>query len=199
MERTEIKNSIEAILFASGDPMQIERLCSILETPRDIIESIIEELSGEYDYARRGIDLIRLENAVQLCTRGEYADIIRRALETRRPPTLTPAALEVLSIVAYRQPVTRVFVEHVRGVDSSYTINSLCEKDLVCECGRLDVPGRPILYKTTPNFLRCFGLSSINELPEIPELDLPVEGQLVMASESDEIAQPTEETAAPAE
>lgn len=183
MERNEIRNIIEAILFASGDPVPAERLCALLEVPRNIIDSIIKELQNSYDYERRGIELIYLEESVQLCTRGDYAEYVRRALETRRPPTLTPAALEVLSIVAYRQPVTRVFIEHVRGVDSSYTLNGLCEKGLVTECGHLDAPGRPILYKTTDNFLRCFGLASLEELPDIPELELPVEGQLVMSAE----------------
>jgi segregation and condensation protein B len=180
MERTEIKNIIEAILFASGDPVSIERLCVILETPRDIVETLIAELKASYDYERRGMKLVRLEDNVQLCTRGDYADYVRLALETRRPSSLTPAALEILSIVAYRQPVTRVFIEQVRGVDSSYTLGSLCEKGLVAECGHLDAPGRPNLYKTTENFLRCFGLSSLNDLPDIPELSLPAEGQLAM-------------------
>lgn len=158
---------IEAILFAAGDPVPLKRLQSVLEIDYDEINGALTRLSDFYSFSRRGIALVRLEESVQLCSRSEYGDYVRKMLETRRAPTLTPTALEVLSIIAYRQPVTRLQIETIRGADSSYTVASLAEKGLIEECGRLDVPGRPHLYRTTYNFLRSFGLESIDDLPDL--------------------------------
>lgn len=161
---------IEAILFAAGDAVPVERLAQVLGADRETVAQALQALSDRYDFERRGIMLARMEDRVQLCSRPDYADYIRRATESRRPPSLSPAALEVLSIVAYRQPVTRAFVEQLRGVDSSGTVSSLVEKGLIEECGRLDVPGRPVLFRTTAAFLRTFSISSLDELPSLPEL-----------------------------
>lgn len=167
---------IEAVLFAAGDAVTIERLQLVLDADRKTVEEVLASLSDRYDFDRRGIMLVRMENKVQLCSRPDYAEFIRRAIETRRPPSLSPAALEVLSIVAYRQPVTRAFIEQLRGVDSGGTVANLAEKGLIEEAGRLDVPGRPILFRTSAAFLRTFGITSLSELPSLPELT-GVEGE----------------------
>ena len=143
-------------------------------------------LSDGYDYDRRGIRLIRLEDSLQLCTRTEYADYIRRALETRKAPQLSQAALEVLAIIAYRQPVTKAYIEQVRGVDSSNTVNTLAEKGLIEECGRLDVPGRPMLFRTTDDFLRSFGLSGVADLPPLSQFQEEIGEQLTLLTEHEE-------------
>lgn len=169
MELKEIENIIEAILFASGEPVSAKKLCEILEISRNDLDVAAKDLSDYYDYNRRGIRIVKLEDSLQLCSRAEYAEFIRKAMESRKPPLLSSAALEVLAIVAYRQPVTRAYIEQVRGVDSSNTVVTLQNKGLLEECGRLDVPGRPMLYRTTLEFLRCFGISSLEELPELPD------------------------------
>ena len=163
----EIEAIIEGILFAAGEPVAIDRLAAVVGAERADVEKAALALSDGYDYDRRGIRLIRLEDSLQLCTRTEYADYIRRALETRKAPQLSQAALEVLAIIAYRQPVTKAYIEQVRGVDSSNTVNTLAEKGLIEECGRLDVPGRPMLFRTTDDFLRSFGLSGVADLPPL--------------------------------
>lgn len=178
MNIKEAETIIEAILFASGEPVPVDRLCAVLGIDRQTIDSVINRLADYYSFERRGISLLRLENSVQLCSRAEYSEYIRKTLETRRAPSLSQVSLEVLSIVAYRQPTTKSQIEQIRGVDSSYTVNSLAEKGLIEECGRLDVPGRPVIYRTTTDFLRCFGLSSIDELPELPDLSAEADGQL---------------------
>ena len=160
---------LEAILFASGDPVTLERLEKALETPADTILEALGALRDRLAYDRAGVRLVQMENAWQLTTAPEYAPIVRKTLETRRPPSLSGAALEVLAIVAYRGPVTRAFVEKVRGVDSSYTVSSLCDRGILEEAGRLEVPGRPILYRLTPAALRILGISSLSELPPLPE------------------------------
>lgn len=161
---------IEAILFAAGDAVEIKRLAQVLGVERDAVLLALQALGDLYDFARRGIMLARMDEKVQLCSRPDYADYIRRATESRRPPSLGAAALEVLSIVAYRQPVTRAFIEQLRGVDSSGTVASLVDKGLIEECGRLDVPGRPVLFRTTDVFLRTFSIVSLEQLPSLPEL-----------------------------
>ena len=160
---------LEAILFASGDPVTLERLEKALETPADTILEALGALRDRLAYDRAGVRLVQMENAWQFTTAPEYAPIVRKTLETRRPPSLSGAALEVLAIVAYRGPVTRAFVEKVRGVDSSYTVSSLCDRGILEEAGRLEVPGRPILYRLTPAALRILGISSLSELPPLPE------------------------------
>ena len=173
----EIQSAMEAILFAAGEPVGVERLCLTLEIDRATADAVAQKLMDDYSYSRRGIRLVRLETSYQLCSAPEHADLIRRTFESRRPPKLSPPALEVLAIIAYYQPTTRAYVDQVRGVDSSYTVGLLLDRELIEECGRLAVPGRPILYRTTPTFLRSFGLSSLEELPELPAA-APEEGQL---------------------
>lgn len=166
----ELEARLEAVLFAAGDAVSVERLSKALGVKSGLVYAAAESLSNYYDFERRGIVLVRMEDKLQLASRPDYAEDIRRATESRRPPALGPAALEVLTIVAYRQPVTRAFVEQLRGVDSGATVTSLADKGLIEESGRLDVPGRPILYRTTDAFLRAFSITSLSELPALPAL-----------------------------
>ena len=168
MELKEIESAIEGVLFAAGEPVGVERLCLALDIDRITADSVCQRLADAYRYERRGIRLVRLDNSYQLCSAPEFADCIRRAFESRRPARLSQPALEVLAIIAYYQPVTRAYVDQVRGVDSAYTVGLLLERELIEESGRLAVPGRPILYRTPRNFLRSFGLSSLEELPALP-------------------------------
>ena len=179
MELKEIVSAIEGILFAAGEPVGVERLCLALDIDRDTADAVCRRLADQYSYERRGIRLLRLDNSYQLCSAPEYAEPIRRAFESRRPARLSQPALEVLAIIAYYQPATRAYVDQIRGVDSSYTVGLLLERELIEECGRLAVPGRPIQYRTTQNFLRAFGLSSLEELPELPNAS-PEDGQLTL-------------------
>ena len=168
MELKEMEAALEAVLFAAGEPVGVERLCLGLETDRPTLDAVAQRLMDQYSYERRGIRLLRLDASYQLCSAPEYAGYVRKTLESRKPARLSQPALEVLAIIAYYQPVTRAYVDQVRGVDSSYTVGLLLERELIEECGRLAVPGRPILYRTTRNFLRSFGLGSLEELPELP-------------------------------
>ncbi len=179
MEVKEIESAIESILFAAGDPVGVERLCMALDMDRATVDSVCQKLSDDYSYNRRGIRLIRLEDSYQLCSAPEYADSVRRAFESRKPARLSQPALEVLAVIAYFQPATRAYVDQIRGVDSSYTVGLLLERELIEECGRLAVPGRPIQYRTTENFLRSFGLASLEELPELPNASAE-DGQITM-------------------
>jgi len=168
MELCEIEGAIEGILFASGEPVSIDRIAAVLAVDTETITDIAVRMADRLSMERRGIRLVRMENSLQLCSAPEYSDCIRAALETRKPPQLTQTALEVLAIVAYFQPVTRAYIEQVRGVDSSYTVSVLAERGLIEAAGHLDAPGRPTLFRTTKNFLRTFGISSVEELPELP-------------------------------
>ena len=181
MEQTELQRGIEAILFAAGEPVDAERLAIALEADERDIIAAADALADELAFNRRGIRVIKLENAYQMVSSGEMADYITKALETRKPPKLSASQLETLTIVAYYQPATKAMVEQIRGVDSSYSISSLLNKKLIEEAGRLNVPGRPILYKTTPGFLRTFGLSSLEELPEIDRISFgePLEPEMI--------------------
>lgn len=179
MELKEMESAIEGILFAAGEPVGVERICMTLEADRATVDTVCQHLADEYSYQRRGIRLLRLENSYQLCSAPEYAEYIHKALESRKPARLSQPALEVLAIIAYYQPTTRAYVDQVRGVDSSYTVGLLLERGLIEENGRLAVPGRPILYRTTQAFLRSFGLSTLDELPELPNAS-PEEGQITM-------------------
>lgn len=181
MELRDIEAAIEGILFASGEPVSAERLCRTLELDRAAVESVASRLADHYSYERRGIRLRKLEGAYQLCSAPECAEWIRKALEVRKPAQLSPPALEVLTIVAYFQPVTRAYIDQVRGVDSSYTVGLLAERGLIEENGRLAVPGRPLLYRTTRNFLRVFNLASLDELPPLPD-DPRADGQLTLGN-----------------
>ena len=172
----EIEAAIEGILFASGEPIHVDRICVALEIDRPTVEKLLQKLMDYYAYERRGIRLLRMEDTWQLCSSPDYADAIRKAFEIRKPAKLSQPALEVLTIIAYYQPTTRAYVDQIRGVDSSYTISLLLERKLIEECGRLQVPGRPRLYRTTKQFLRAFHLSSLEDLPEMP--DLAGDGQL---------------------
>lgn len=165
MEITEKLGAIEAILFASGEPVEIYRLSESSGIDIGTLSSMINSLNERYDNAGSGICIKKLENSYQMCTREEFAPAIRKALETRRSTPLSNAAMEALTIIAYNQPVSKSFVENIRGIDSSSVINNLVEKGLVEEAGRLDIPGRPVVYRTTAVFLRSFGLSSISDLP----------------------------------
>ena len=167
MPLSTIENKILAILFACGDPIEPDRIAEALETDNDTIEKLALRIDDYLEENGLPLQILRLENKYQLCTRSEYTQVIKNALEIKRNVPLSQAALEVLAIVAYNQPVTKSFVEQVRGVDSSGVVSSLVEKGLIEEAGRLELPGRPISYKTTPVFLRCFGLSSIEQLPTV--------------------------------
>lgn len=162
---------IESILFASGEPVEIEALADGLGVGKLMVETTLQKMADEYAFAGRGIRIIRLEDSVQMCTAAEYAPYIKHILYTRNQHMrLSPAALEALAIIAYNQPVTRAYIEQIRRVDCTGVLSGLMEKGLIREDGQLDVPGRPNLYVVTSEFLRCFGLSSIEELPELPEL-----------------------------
>ena len=181
MERSELQRAIEAILFASGEPVEISRLAMALETDEADIEGAANALGDDFSFNRRGIRILRLEKAYQMVSSGEMADYVTKALETRKPPKLSASQLEVLTIVAYYQPATKAMVEQIRGVDSSYSIGALLNKKLIEDAGRLNVPGRPILYRTTPDFLRTFGLNSLEELPPIDKVSLgePLDYEMV--------------------
>lgn len=169
MNKKQIISALEAVLFASGDPISIERLSQVFDIKPEETEKYIAILADELDKRVAGVKLIRLENAYQLTTREEYADYIKKAFDIKRRTPLSPAALEVLAVIAYNQPVTRSFIEQVRGVDCSGVVSTLVEKDLIEERGRLELPGRPLLYGTTKNFLRCFSLSDLGDLPPLPK------------------------------
>jgi len=167
---------MEAILFASGEPVHIDRVCLALELDKETAETLLQKLGDHYAYNRRGVRLVRMDDTYQLCSAPDYADLIRKAFEIRKSAKLSQPALEVLTIIAYYQPTTRAYVDQVRGVDSSYTMSLLQERKLIEECGRLQVPGRPRLYRTTKEFLRVFHLGSLEELPEMPGIE--ADGQL---------------------
>lgn len=183
MELKELESAIEGILFAAGDPVPVERLCLTLEQDRETVDNVCQRLADAYSYERRGVRIVRLDTAWQMCSAPEQAVWIRKALESRKPARLSQPALEVLAIIAYFQPVTRAYIEQVRGVDSSYTVGLLLERELICEAGRLAVPGRPMQFKTTKTFLRSFGLTSLDDLPELPSATQE-EVQLTMKLES---------------
>ena len=179
-----LSHTTGAVLVAlSGEPVGVERLCLGLEVDRATMDAVAQRLMDRYSYERRGIRLVRLDTSYQLCSAPEFAPYIRKTLENRKPARLSQPALEVLAVIAYYQPVTRAYVDQIRGVDSAYTVGLLLERELIEECGRLAVPGRPILYRTTKNFLRSFGLSSLEELPELPDASQE-SGQLTLELEA---------------
>ena len=166
--------AIEAVMFAYGEPISLEKLSEASGVDQETTVKLVDRLERQYNVRESGLTILRINNCFQIAARQEFADNIKKALETRRQQPLSQAAMETLAIVAYNQPVTNAFVEQVRGVDSSSVVRSLVERGLLEEAGRLDLPGRPISYRTTDNFLRCFGLSRIEELPPLPDQ----EGQL---------------------
>ena len=172
MEQIELQRAIEAILFAAGERIEISRLSAVLEVDPDEIVTATNTLADEMAFQRRGIRIMRLEDGYQMVSSGEMADYITKALEIRKPPKLSSSQLETLTIIAYYQPATKAMVEQIRGVDSSYSITALLNKKLIEDAGRLNVPGRPIQYRTTADFLRTFALNSLEDLPEIEKVNL---------------------------
>lgn len=171
MEQQRIEGAIEAVLFCAGAPVKAERLCEVLDTDEKTLSQAILYMNDRYEERGSGLTILTLGDSLQMATRREYADMVRETLHNRRKMSLSRAALEVLSIVAYHQPVTRAYIEQVRGVECSAVVATLCEKELIYESGKLDAPGRPNLYNTTPEFLRCFGLKDLCELPELPQVE----------------------------
>lgn len=172
MDQIELQRVIEAILFAAGERVEVSRLAQVLEVDPDEIINAVDALADELAFNRRGIRILRLEDGYQMVSSGEMADYITKALETRKPPKLSASQLETLTIIAYYQPATKAMVEQIRGVDSAYSISALLNKKLIEDAGRLNVPGRPIQYRTTPDFLRTFALDSLEDLPEIEKVSL---------------------------
>lgn len=166
----DISSAIEAILFAAGDSVPIARLSLILEVYEGEIENAASALAEKYIAEGRGIRILKLGDKLQMCSAPEYANYITKILEQRKPPMLSQSALETLAVVAYFQPVTRAYIDQVRGVDSSYTVGVLTQRGLIEPCGKLDVPGRPTVFRTTDVFLRTMGISELSELPPLPDM-----------------------------
>ena len=171
MDFEQLQRAIEAILFAAGERVDVSRLAFALETDEAEIMATADQLLDRYAFERRGIRILKLEKGYQMVSSGEMADFVTKALETRKPPKLSSSQLETLTIIAYYQPATKAMVEQIRGVDSAYSVAALMNKKLIEEAGRLNVPGRPIQYRTTPDFLRTFGISSLEELPPIEKIN----------------------------
>lgn len=181
----EHRGAIEAILFASGEPVPVTRIAEVIEVDLPTAKKLLAQISDDYESREGGIRILKLEDSYQMVSAKEFASHIRAALDIRRNQPLSQAALEVLAIIAYNQPVTRAFMEQIRGVDCSGVVSTLCEKELIEEAGRLDLPGRPIAFRTTANFLRAFGLSGLDTLPALPS-----------DASAAELAQPLSEAAA---
>lgn len=169
MKAEKLKPAIEAILFACGTPAELTKIAQALEIKEEKAEELLKSLMEDYSSRKSGIKIVRLGKSYQMCTEKEYAEIIRTVLDLRRNSPLSQAALEVLAIIAYNQPVTKAFVEQIRGVDCSGVVSSLVARELIEEKGRLELPGRPLIYGTTENFLRCFNVSDVSELPPLPQ------------------------------
>ena len=191
MKVQQLQAAAEAILFSAGEPLELVRIAEALELDEEYTAKILEKLGAELDERESGLCLVRMEDRYQLCTRTQFADVIRGVLEVKKNAPLSSAAFEVLAVIAYNQPVTKSYIEQVRGVDCSSVVNTLCQRGLVEEKGRLELPGRPLLYGTTPDFLKCFCMSSLTELPELPEKDLP------RLEDMPEETEPVEEEPAP--
>ena len=194
MEQNELQRTLMAILFAAGEPVSVQRLAQTLERDPDEIRRETRQLMDAMSFNRSGIRIVQLEDAFQMCSAAEQAEFVSRTLETRKPPKLSQSQLETLTVIAYYQPATKAYVEQIRGVDSAYSVSALLTKKLICEAGRLNVPGRPILYRTTPDFLRVFGLESLDELPEIDKTQLLSRQQLRIEAEQTTAAPADEET-----
>jgi len=197
MEHDELLSVIEAILFAAGDPVPASRIALVTGELTQTIISAAKELAAAYEENRCGMRLVQMNDLLQLCSAPDYAETIRKAFEIRKPAKLSQPALEVLTIIAYYQPTTRAYVDQIRGVDSSYTVGLLLDRGLIEECGRLQVPGRPRQYRTTKQFLRAFHLSSLKDLPELPD-DIGEDGQMRL-NEAGEVVDPMGDTEAPAQ
>ena len=166
---SELTSAFEAVLFSGGAPQSIDRFSQVFDITPEKVVKVMEALEKRLNEQKSGLELLRLDNTYQLATKAEYADYIKKMFDIRRRTPLSPAALEVLAVVAYNQPVTKSFIEQVRGVDCSGVVTTLVEKGLIEECGRLELPGKPLLYGTTKNFLRCFGINDLSELPPLPK------------------------------
>ncbi|MBR4288040.1 MAG: SMC-Scp complex subunit ScpB [Clostridia bacterium] len=179
-------NALEAVLFAGGDPVPLERLAALFDITKVEVDIVASALESRLSKKDSSFELCRLGDMLQLCTKKEYADPVQKYLEIKRTTPISKAALEALSIVAYKQPVTKTYIEQVRGVDCSGIVSTLLQRELIEECGRLDAPGRPILYQTTPGFLRCFGLNSLDELPGENSVQLKLGQDEHVSAEGDE-------------
>ncbi|NCC86961.1 MAG: SMC-Scp complex subunit ScpB [Clostridia bacterium] len=186
MNASKLQATIEAILFAAGDPIHIKKLAEIMQLDIDETQQILLNLGAQLDEKHSGICLVKMQDKYQLCTRKEFAQQVRAVLDIRRNTPLSQAAFEVLAVVVYNQPVTKSFVEQVRGVDCSGVMATLCQKGLIEEKGRMDLPGRPLLYGTTPEFLRCFCISSLDELPPLPQPEMAEMKEPELTEENDE-------------
>ena len=169
MTTAELIPAFEAVLFSGGEPLSIDRFSQVFDISPERVVEVMEALSKKLALNDRGVELVRMENTYQLATKKDYAGYIKKMFDIKRRTPLSPAALEVLAVVAYNQPVTKLFIEQVRGVDCSGVVTTLVEKGLIEERGRLELPGKPLLYGTTKNFLRCFGISDLTELPPLPK------------------------------
>jgi len=169
MTMSELTSAFEAVLFSGGEPQSIDRFSQVFDITPEKVVKVMEALEKRLNEQKSGLELLRLDNTYQLATKSEYADYIKKMFDIRRRTPLSPAALEVLAVVAYNQPVTKSFIEQVRGVDCSGVVTTLVEKGLIEERGRLELPGKPLLYGTTKNFLRCFGINDLSELPPLPK------------------------------
>lgn len=193
MEQNDLQRELMAVLFAAGEPVAASRLAESLQVDESEIHRECEALISALSFNRSGIRIVKLENAYQMCSSAEMAEYVTKTLETRKPPKLSPSQLETLTVIAYYQPATKAYVETIRGVDSAYSVSALLTKKLIRECGRLNVPGRPILYETTPDFLRVFGLESLADLPDIEKVDIAVKKeQLQLDLDAAQPASPTE-------
>lgn len=193
MEQNDLQRALMAVLFAAGEPVAASRLAESLQVDESEIHRECEALISALSYHRSGIRIVKLEDAYQMCSSAEMAEYVTETLETRKPPKLSPSQLETLTVIAYYQPATKAYVETIRGVDSAYSVSALLTKKLIRECGRLNVPGRPILYETTPDFLRVFGLESLADLPDIEKVDIAVKKeQLQLDLDAAQPASPAE-------
>ena len=189
MEINQLKSIIEAILFSAGRVVESKELMAVLELTNEDLDAIIESMKTEFEEQHRGVEIIKVDNGYQMCTKKEYYDYIYPIFDNRAKPSLSPASLETLSIIAYNPKITRAEIEQIRGVNSDGTIYKLLEYNLIEEVGRLDAPGRPAIYSTTKEFLRMFGISSLDELPELPKYKIDENEQIVI----DEIIEDKEE------
>ena len=191
--------TVEAVLFAAAEPIEYSKLALVLGMDDEQILLIMDELKKKYDSEDSGICLLQLDQRYQLCSKKEYVEAVRNVLDLKRNTPLSQAAFEVLAIIAYNQPITKPYIEQIRGVDCSGVVNTLCQRGLVEEKGRLDVPGRPVLYGTTSDFLRCFSLNSLDDLPELPQNDRDIlmsdvdNGQLSLFDGEQDDGEPSEE------
>ena len=193
MEQNDLQRALMAVLFAAGEPVAASRLAESLQVDESEIHRECEALISALSYHRSGIRIVKLEDAYQMCSSAEMAEYVTKTLETRKPPKLSPSQLETLTVIAYYQPATKAYVETIRGVDSAYSVSALLTKKLIRECGRLNVPGRPSLYETTPDFLRVFGLESLADLPDIEKVDIAVKKeQLQLDLDAAQPASPAE-------